>query len=51
LSLKFRERYSVSLDAFNLLDAKRIQYQVTPAIPRQADYDGRTFTLSFRGTF
>ncbi len=51
LSLKFSERYSVSLDAFNLLDAKRTQYQVTPAIPRQADYDGRTFTLSFRGSF
>lgn len=51
LSLKFSERYSLSLDAFNLLDAKRIQYQVVPAIPRQADYDGRTFTVSFRGTF
>ncbi|MEG3174704.1 TonB-dependent receptor [Sphingomonas sp. RB3P16] len=51
LALKFSPRYSLSLDAFNLLDAKRIQYQVTPAIPRQADYDGRTFTLSFRGTF
>ncbi|MGR6331194.1 TonB-dependent receptor [Sphingomonas sp. XXL09] len=51
VSLKFSERYSLSLDAFNLLDAKRIQYQVTPAIPRQADYDGRTFTLAFHGTF
>lgn len=51
LSLKFSEDYAVSLDAFNLFDAKRIQYQVTPAIPRQADYDGRTFTISFRGTF
>lgn len=51
LSLKFAERYSLSLDAFNLLNAKRIQYQVAPEIPRQADYDGRTFTLSFRGSF
>ncbi|WP_288937476.1 TonB-dependent receptor [uncultured Sphingomonas sp.] len=51
LALKFSDRYSLSLDAFNLFDAKRIQYQVTPNIPRQADYDGRTFTLSFRGSF
>jgi TonB-dependent receptor len=51
VSLKFSERYSLSLDGFNLLNAKRIQYQVVEDIPRQADFDGRTFTLSFRGSF
>jgi TonB-dependent receptor len=51
ISFKFNERYSLSLDAFNLTDAKRYQYQVVEGIPRQVDYDGRTFTLSFHGTF
>lgn len=50
-SFNFTERYSISLDLYNLTNAKRIQYQVTPDIPRQADYDGRTFTLSLHGTF
>jgi TonB-dependent receptor len=50
-SYKFNDRYSISFDAFNITNAKRIQYQVTPDIPRQADYDGRTFTLSLRGSF
>ncbi|WP_303541919.1 TonB-dependent receptor [Sphingomonas natans] len=51
LSFKFSDQYSLSLDAFNLNDAKRVQYQVVQGIPRQVDYDGRTFTLSFHGTF
>jgi TonB-dependent receptor len=51
LSFKFNDQYSLSLDAFNLNDAKRVQYQVVEGIPRQVDYDGRTFTLSFHGTF
>ncbi|WP_010543545.1 TonB-dependent receptor [Sphingomonas elodea] len=50
-SFNFTDRYSISLDLYNLTNAKRIQYQVTPDIPRQADYDGRTFTLSLHGTF
>lgn len=51
VSYKFNDRYSISLDAFNLTDAKRFQYQVVPAIPREWDYDGRTFTLSINGKF
>ncbi len=50
-SFNFNENFSISLDLYNLTNAKRIQYQVTPDIPRQADYDGRTFTLSLHGTF
>jgi len=42
---------SLSLDAFNLTDAVRTQYQVSPGIPREVDYDGRTFTLALHGTF
>lgn len=50
-SYKFSSQYSVSLDCFNLNNAQRVQYQVEEGIPRQVDYDGRTFTLSVRGTF
>jgi len=51
LSYKFNDRYSISFDAFNLTDAMRYQYQVGPKIPREWDYDGRTFTLSLHGSF
>ena len=44
------ERFSLSLDAYNLTDSIRTQYQVSPAIPREVDYDGRTFTLALHGT-
>jgi TonB-dependent receptor len=45
------DSFSVSLDAYNLTDAVRTQYQVSPGIPREVDYDGRTFTLALHGTF
>jgi TonB-dependent receptor len=45
------DHFSLSLDAYNLTDAIRTQYQVSPGIPRQDDYDGRTFTLALHGTF
>jgi len=51
LSFKFTPALSLSLDAFNLNDAKRVQYQVVQGIPRQVDYDGRTFTLTLSGSF
>ena len=51
VSYNINARFSVSLDAYNLTDAQRIQYQTTKYIPREADYDGRTFTLSLHGTF
>ncbi len=50
-SYNINERFSVSLDAFNLTDARRTQYQNDPLMPRANDYDGRTYTLSLHGTF
>ena len=50
-SYKINDRFSISLDGYNLTDAQRVQYQVTKYIPREVDYDGRTFTLSLHGTF
>jgi TonB-dependent receptor len=51
IAYKFNDKYSISFDAFNLTDAMRYQYQVVQSIPREFDYDGRTFTLSFHGSF
>jgi TonB-dependent receptor len=51
VSYTISDRYSVSLDMYNLTNAIRTQYQNTPLMPRANDFDGRTFTLSLRGTF
>ncbi len=51
LSYALTPRLFVSLDAFNLTDARRVQYQGDPDIPREDDYDGRTFTVAFHATF
>ena len=51
ISYNINTRFSVSLDAYNLTDAERIQYQTTKYIPREADYDGRTFTVTLHGSF
>ena len=51
LSYTINDRFSVSLDGYNLNDAERVQYQTTKYIPREADYDGRTFTLTLHGSF
>ena len=50
-SYTINDRFSISLDGYNLTDAQRVQYQVTKYIPREDDYDGRTFTVSLHGTF
>jgi TonB-dependent receptor len=50
-SFHLNDQLSLSLDAYNLTDAARVQYQVSPGIPRQVDYDGRTFTLALHGRF
>ena len=51
VSYNINARFSVSLDGYNLTDAQRVQYQTSKFIAREADYDGRTFTLSLHGTF
>ncbi|WP_443751241.1 TonB-dependent receptor [Asticcacaulis solisilvae] len=50
-SYNINARFSLSLDAFNLTDARRTQYQNEELMPRANDYDGRTYTLSLHGTF
>jgi TonB-dependent receptor len=50
-SYHITDHFSLSLDAYNLTDAVRTQYQVSPGIPREYDYDGRTFTVALHGTF
>ena len=51
ITYHINDSFSLSLDAYNLTDAVRTQYQVSPGIPREVDYDGRTFTLALHGTF
>ena len=51
LSFAVAPRLSVSLDGYNLTNARRSQYQTFEAMPRANDYDGRTFTLVMRSTF
>nr|WP_245344791.1 TonB-dependent receptor [Asticcacaulis solisilvae] len=50
-SIVLTPRYSLSLDAYNLGDARRSQYQRDARLPRANDYDGRTFTLNLRTIF
>jgi TonB-dependent receptor len=50
-SYHITDHFSLSLDAYNLTDAVRTQYQVSPGVPREYDYDGRTFTAALHGTF
>ena len=51
LSCALSARLTLSLDAYNMTDARRTQYQGVPELARANDYDGRTFTLTLRSTF
>jgi TonB-dependent receptor len=51
VSYNINAQFSVSVDGYNLTDAERVQYQTTKFIPREADYDGRTFTVTLHGSF
>ena len=42
---------TVSLDAFNLTDATRSEYENDPMLPRRIDYDGRTYQVTMRAKF
>mgnify|MGYP001552573283 CR=1 FL=1 len=50
-SCNINERFSISIDGYNLTNAIRTQYQNEPLMPRANDFDGRTFTVSLHGTF
>ena len=42
---------TVSVDAFNLTDATRSEYESDPMLPRRIDYDGRTYQVTVRSKF
>jgi len=50
-SFNVTPHFSVALDAFNLTEELRVEYQTVEIIPRRADFDGRTFQLSLRADF
>jgi TonB-dependent receptor len=50
-SYNFTPHFSVALDAFNLTEELRVEYQSVESIPRRADFDGRTYQLSMRAAF
>jgi outer membrane receptor protein involved in Fe transport len=50
-SLNIMKNFSISLDAFNLTNATRAEYESDPMLPRRIDYDGRTYTLTIRSSF
>ncbi|NYT40830.1 TonB-dependent receptor [Sphingomonas sp. R-74633] len=50
-SLNIMKNFSISLDAFNLTNATRSEYENDPMLPRRIDYDGRTYTLTIRSSF
>ncbi len=50
-SYKFTDDLTVSVDAFNLTDATRSEYENDPMLPRRIDYDGRTYQVTLRATF
>jgi TonB-dependent receptor len=51
LSYTINERFALSFDAYNMTDQRRTQYQNVEAMPRANDYDGRTYTMTLRGSF
>ncbi|MBW8733129.1 MAG: TonB-dependent receptor, partial [Asticcacaulis sp.] len=50
-SYNVNDRISVSLDAYNLTNTYRKEYETDPRMIRWIDYDGQTFTLTVKGTF
>lgn len=50
-SINITKNFSLSLDAFNLTNATRAEYENDPMLPRRIDYDGRTYTATVRASF
>lgn len=50
-SLTITDRFSLSVDAFNVTDATRSEYENDPLLPRRIDYDGRTYQATLRARF
>lgn len=50
-SFNITDNISFSVDAFNLTDAMRAEYENDPMLPRRLDYDGRTYQATLRASF
>ena len=50
-SYNINSNLSLSLDAFNLTDATRAEYENDPSLPRRIDYDGKTYELTLKANF
>jgi len=50
-SYNVTDNLTLSLDAYNLTDSKRFEYENDTKVSRWVDYDGRTYTLTARATF
>nr|WP_299914159.1 TonB-dependent receptor [Sphingomonas bacterium] len=50
-SINITKRISLSVDAFNLTNATRSEYETDPMLPRRIDYDGRTYQATLRASF
>jgi TonB-dependent receptor len=50
-SLNLIPGITMSIDAFNLTDATRAEYENDPMLPRRIDYDGRTYRATLRADF
>ena len=50
-SYQITKDLTVSVDAFNLTDATRSEYESDPMLPRRIDYDGRTYQATIRAKF
>ena len=50
-SVNITDNISFSVDAFNLTDAMRAEFENDPSLPRRLDYDGRTYQATLRASF
>ena len=50
-SYELTKDLTISVDAFNLTDATRSEYENDPMLPRRIDYDGRTYQVTMRAKF
>jgi len=50
-SINIAKWVSLSVDAFNLTNATRAEYENDPMLPRRIDYDGRTYQATLRVSF
>ena len=50
-SYNINPNLSLSLDAFNLTDATRAEYENDPSLPRRIDYDGKTYEVTLKANF